>query len=608
MITGRDFVGRELGASRLVLTLSDSALDNGPTITVSELIDRVDRSQAKVNLSSDTWNQLCPFSENQFDGKAHLETVSNTTGRLYRSQSLRVFLECRREIRPTLNEIPINALYLNDAMRLPAIGILLGEAEGTTTAVIRGCVLARGVTGECTDSSANMVEREIELKPEGVSREQPILVVGPEIVGLEPGFFEGSLSLKNQLPDGRILESETQDFFIQMQESFVESVGVHGSSLGGRIEFSGRGLLGANEGELTTMVMEGSFETLEGEQIEISSEVVLEYSSSDVAYYILNEEDDIGRRIKMRKNSGVFVGRFTPILSHSDEERELNEINSSFEVKPIRQIVFVNFLPGFDDALERFGLFSAGELIRQQIITRAAEFYAGVGLELRTDPPEDYSLYAQVELTGFDPNGIGLMGYDNTPGKDSGNERLYDRIGGVHAVTQEDGYPGYGGVFVESFFGFSTQPPPGIEAHPGASPIFDRIFNPLRPSTGQPANFAEISAFVPIYAQDVCGAVGLDRQMQVNCGIVILSNLISSTMAHEIAHSLGLADPEGSLFHNPQPQPHFLMDAGGERPFEERARLTSMTGEYFCFENYEYLRAILPTSLPDPLTDRAVCY
>ena len=46
------------------------------------------------------------------------------------------------------------------------------------------------------------------------------------------------------------------------------------------------------------MVMEGRFETLAGEQVEISSEVVLEYSSSDVAYYILNEEDDIGRKIK----------------------------------------------------------------------------------------------------------------------------------------------------------------------------------------------------------------------------------------------------------------------------------------------------------------------
>ena len=39
-ITGRDFVGRELGASRLILTLSDSALDNGPSITVSKNFDR----------------------------------------------------------------------------------------------------------------------------------------------------------------------------------------------------------------------------------------------------------------------------------------------------------------------------------------------------------------------------------------------------------------------------------------------------------------------------------------------------------------------------------------------------------------------------------------
>ena len=37
------------------------------------------------------------------------------------------------------------------------------------------------------------------------------------------------------------------------------------------------------------------------------------------------------------------------------------------------------------------------------------------------------------------------------------------------------------------------------------------------------------------------------------------------------------------------------MDAGGERPFEEKVRLTSTTGEYFA-ENYEYLRAILPTT------------
>ena len=71
----------------------------------------------------------------------------------------------------------------------------------------------------------------------------------------------------------------------------------------------------------------------------------------------------------------------------------------------------------------------------------------------------------QVDLTGFDPNGIGLMGYDITPGKTwVMNVSMTESV--MHALTQEDGYPGYGGVFLESFFGFSQAPPVGIESHP----------------------------------------------------------------------------------------------------------------------------------------------
>ena len=53
-------------------------------------------------------------------------------------------------------------------------------------------------------------------------------------------------------------------------------------------------------------------------------------------------------------------------------------------------------------------------------------------------------------VRSIDPNGLGLFGYDNTPGKDDGNTRLYDKLGGLNAQTQQDGYPGYGGVFLES--------------------------------------------------------------------------------------------------------------------------------------------------------------
>ena len=79
-------------------------------------------------------------------------------------------------------------------------------------------------------------------------------------------------------------------------------------------------------------------------------------------------------------------------------------------------------------------------------------------------------------------------------------------------------------------------------------------------------------------------------------------------MAHEIAHSLGLADPEGSLFHNNADKPNHLMDSGNARPFEERANLLGRGPEIFCDENYRYLRKILPSPEVDPLSNRASCF
>ena len=87
-----------------------------------------------------------------------------------------------------------------------------------------------------------------------------------------------------------------------------------------------------------------------------------------------------------------------------------------------------------------------------------------------------------------------------------------------------------------------------------------------------------------------------------------MGNLIGGTMAHEIAHSVGLADPGGEQFHNPQDRPNHLMDSGFDRPFAERGALEGQGPEFFCAENYQYLRDILPTGLPDPNPARTSCY
>ena len=78
-------------------------------------------------------------------------------------------------------------------------------------------------------------------------------------------------------------------------------------------------------------------------------------------------------------------------------------------------------------------------------------------------------------------------------------------------------------------------------------------------------------------------------------------------MAHEVAHSLGLADPDGEAFHNAMNKPGHLMDAGFDRPFLERAQLAGDGPEYFCLENYQYLQKILPTDQADPRPTRSSC-
>ena len=96
--------------------------------------------------------------------------------------------------------------------------------------------------------------------------------------------------------------------------------------------------------------------------------------------------------------------------------------------------------------------------------------------------------------------------------------------------------------------------------------------------------------------------------MAYNLLWVTLGNIIGGTLAHEVAHSLGLADPEGSLFHNNSNEANSLMDSGSDRPFHERAQLAGGGPEHFCRENYEYLRNILPSTDPDPIRSRPPCY
>src|SRR5690606_34237673 len=148
----------------------------------------------------------------------------------------------------------------------------------------------------------------------------------------------------------------------------------------------------------------------------------------------------------------------------------------------------------------------------------------------------------------------------------------FDKIGGVNALTQLDGYPGYGGIFVESLFAFSQHPGALAQGNDGADPVFDQLFDPFRPDVGgSPVSGGELSGLSPLGSGEVCPAG--DGPTQFDCAVWALGSLIGTAVSHEIAHSLGLADPGGEAFHNSGDWPNALMDAGGARSFRERAEV-----------------------------------
>jgi hypothetical protein len=253
----------------------------------------------------------------------------------------------------------------------------------------------------------------------------------------------------------------------------------------------------------------------------------------------------------------------------------------------VRQVVHLRFLPGFYDSLERFGLGSAaGGPIEEAIVQRIESIFEGVNLDVRLEEPDDFdpTAFAIVEIGGPDPNGNGLFGYDNSPGKDIGNVRLFDRIGGANAETQADGYPGYGGVFVESMLWWSTHPDLPFErplSSPEPDPLFDELFDPVR---NERATLAEVQ-----------GAGDAARVADVRRALDALASIIGETASHEIGHSLGMAQPYGSstAFHNDFDGDGCLMDRGGERPLGERSQQPGFARSTFCYDEPGYLLEIL---------------
>ena len=415
-----------------------------------------------------------------------------------------------------------------------------------------------------------------------------MLRVTTDLGGLSPGVFDGEISLHSTTLSGVEQRSPLSAARLALSSAAVFSLEPERAHLGSVMTLRGDGFIGAPDrpGEATLLRFEGVVD---------ANGIEAPFEREQSARWIDGQRLELDLEVEAREGAlisrffevtrGDFRGQITPVALLGAEERAGEPQEVQLTILGPRQVVRVDFLPGFFESLERFGLSAAADVVQARALKRMSDIYEGFAVVISGTSTPDVlpSAVTVIEIGGPDPNGLGMFGYDNTPGKDVGNLRLFDRIGGANAATQADGFPGYGGVFIESMLYWSAHPEldAPLLSGPDPDPLFDEIFDPVRAS--------------PATLEEVQGRGAPERVAVVSRAIDALGAVIGETSAHELGHSLGLSQPRGPLdaYHSLAPGEGCLMDRGAERPFGERAAQPGFSPTRFCSDEVDYLDAIL---------------
>ncbi|MBW2702498.1 MAG: hypothetical protein JRF33_16885 [Deltaproteobacteria bacterium] len=467
-------------------------------------------------------------------------------------------------------------VYLGTEVDVTGDGFLL-EGEGQTELRLSGTFVPTAGGSLTFDGSQRIL----------LSADRRDTLSGPlpaEAFGIQPGVFSGSVQPVNVFADDSELAGALMNNVqVELGPTVLTGLEPDEVSRGQWIDMYGRGFIGGSARTVINIV--GTFTPEEGEvsnfpesaPLQIVPDVV---SGEHMRYVLRVNPDGHGGATGLGARSGVLQGVATPVVYFNDDEYVGIQLPGlvSFRVLPQKQVVFVSYLPGFTDALRMFGLRNVEAKIRDRILAVCNRDYEGINVEWRTVRPTDFIEYAVIEVGGVDPNGMGLLGLDNTMGKDTGNIYFDDVVGGLNADSRESGHYAFGGVFVSSYIAFSNklENPMAI-----ASDTFDEIFGP----------FMEEQGGSPVESTEYPDG---PRATEIDLAIHAMGSMIGNTLAHEIGHTLGLAMGPPDMFHNIVPANNQIMDAGLYRLFEERVEVDGMGPAVWTEENLQYLLDNLP--------------
>ncbi|MBU1534233.1 hypothetical protein KKF84_02875, partial [Myxococcota bacterium] len=234
------------------------------TVTESRLAKWIDASHIEISVPPDLYEGLAggQMQNGTLSARFWVEAISSRTQNSYKSEEIPVNIQLSTALTPALESVSSgNVYHFESPITFSGSELLMGSEEGETLAVLSGCFLPYGAVGTCETDGVTMSQVELPLSSfDPRTRSGGTFGIPVAVFGVEPGYFEGTLTLRNVHEGGVTVDSRTIPFTVDLIEVQITRVDTLESSLGGYIVLEGEGF--AKQGNLcgTTLAFEGEFQ------------------------------------------------------------------------------------------------------------------------------------------------------------------------------------------------------------------------------------------------------------------------------------------------------------------------------------------------------------